>query len=377
MFLQDLSYADTMAGELADRFPPASFNQALTETLSDYADFVQADQKGWFHVEGGMSVVTNTMAARLKSTIWPQAGAISIDVSLSTPAVAMSLISDGRTIQVTTGGEKSSTNSYDMVFNTTALGPLQQVDLSGLNLDRDILDGIHASITTGLPKWPSTSTSAGGRVSTPMPTPCTAVAVSDLPLGFTVYPSWDNSDGTNVLIASCTWAQDASRMATLVPDYTDPSTPTPSYTGPITAVCLEGLVKLLAGPQEASTLKGLHGYYITHHAWAWSHDPCTCGAFALFGPGRFQNIYPKFQELLAISAHHAWISGALDSVLFSVTKFLAARSTESPDVATKALKLLVSDSNPDKKHFEKNERGEHPEGDERLAYWCAEASAMK
>lgn len=58
-------------------------------------------------------------------------------------------------------------------------------------------------------------------------------------------------------------------------------------------------------------------------------------------------------------------------------KFLAARSTESPDVATKALKLLASDSNPDKKHFEKNERGEHPEGDERLAYWCAEASAMK
>lgn len=58
-------------------------------------------------------------------------------------------------------------------------------------------------------------------------------------------------------------------------------------------------------------------------------------------------------------------------------KFLAARSTESPDVATKALKLISSDSNPDKKHFKKNKRSKHPEGNKRLAYWCAEASAMK
>lgn len=251
-----------------------------------------------------MSFVTDTMAARLKSTIWPQAGATSIDVSLSTPAVAMSLASDGRTIQVTTGGEKSSTNSYDMVFNTTALGPLQQMDLSGLNLDRDILDGIRAlsydratkvAINFNKRWWTGFYPNAdamhrGGGVSS-----------SDFPLGFTVYPSWDNGDGTNVLIASCAWAQDASRMAALVPDYTDPSTPTPSYAGPIAAVCLEGLVKLWAGRQEAPTLKDLHDYYITHYAWAWSHDLCTCGTFALFGPGRFQNIYPKFQELLANS----------------------------------------------------------------------------
>ena len=32
--------------------------------------------------------------------------------------------------------------------------------------------------------------------------------------------------------------------------------------------------------------------YQSHHAFNWTHDPYTSGAFALFGPGQFENYYP-------------------------------------------------------------------------------------
>ncbi|KAK3368356.1 L-amino acid oxidase [Podospora didyma] len=355
--IQNLTYAETKAGELADSY---NFN-----------DFIAASKKNWFRVEGGMSVVTDTMAACVKSTEWPpKTGGPSIDVTLSTPVLAMSLTPDGESIQVTTGGKALSTNSYDMVFNTTALGPLQHMDLSGLHLGRDILDGIRVL-----------SYDRATKVAVKFNTRC------DLPLGYTVYRSWDDGDGTNVLIVSYTWAQDAARMAALVPDYTNPSTPAPKFTDPIAALCLEGLVKLWQGKKGAPTLSELQGYYATHHAWAWSHDPYTCGAFALFGPGQFENVWPPLKLLhadsrLAIcgeasSVYHAGISGALDSAYFAVTTFLAERATKFPDMIDKAKKLVDSAFNLGPKPFENGGRILHPERDDVLARWCAPVSAMK
>ncbi|KAK4170627.1 hypothetical protein QBC36DRAFT_201026, partial [Triangularia setosa] len=125
--------------------------------------------------------------------------------------------------------------------------------------------------------------------------------------------------------------------------------------------------------------------------WAWEHDPYTCGAFALFGPGQLENLYPPFQELLAnsqlsicseaISVHHAWIYGALDSALFAVLTFLAKRSADSPEMQEKAQKLLYSHFNPDRKYLKEHpgadDRTVHPERDDRLAYWCAQVSPME
>jgi hypothetical protein len=374
-------------------WPPSStglFDQALTETLFDYIDFVLASKNKWYRVEGGMSVVTDKMEECINSTEWPEKGAASIDVAKSTPVVAMSLAPDQSTIQVTTSIANQSTRSYDMVFNTTALGPLQKMDLSGLNLDHDVLDGIRAlsydratkvAIKFNKRWWSGIypdvgSSQRGGGISS-----------SDLPLGFTVYPSWDDGPGTNVLIVSYTWAQDAARMSAMVPDFTNPPTSTPKFTDPIADVCLKGLVKLFQGREDAPSLGDLQSFYITHHAWAWSHDPYTCGAFALFGPGQFENVWPLFKVPLAnsrlaicgeaMSVHHAWISGALDSAFFSVTTFLAARATQYSDMADKAKKLLGSDFNPDKKLRGDRQRSEHPERDERLAYWCAKVAAIQ
>ena len=78
----------------------------------------------------------------------------------------------------------------------------------------------------------------------------------------------------------------------------------------------------------------LAGQYQAHHAWGWSRDPYTEGAFALFAPGQFKNLYPEFLAPLcgnklmicgeAMSAHHAWISGALDSAYNAVLSLATA-----------------------------------------------------
>lgn len=76
-----------------------------------------------------------------------------------------------------------------------------------------------------------------------------------------------------------------------------------------------------------------------YHAWAWSHDRWTGGAFALFGAGQFQNVYPAFMSLQAqghlalcgeaLSAHHAWISGAWASAYMQLMAFLKDRKQEN------------------------------------------------
>lgn len=73
-------------------------------------------------------------------------------------------------------------------------------------------------------------------------------------------------------------------------------------------------------------------YLGVHHAYSWTHDPTTAGAFALFGPGQFSNLYPYLTRPAADSkfhivgeasnARHAWIVGTLDSAYCAVYRFL-------------------------------------------------------
>jgi len=163
------------------------------------------------------------------------------------------------------------------------------------------------------------------------------VSGTDLPIGNVVYPSWNDGDtasGNNsqnyILMASYSWAQDATRMASLVKDYPSAST---DRDDPIVTLCLQNLAKLFGGPV---TYEYLRSKYVAHHAWSWSHDPWTAGAFALFGPGQFENIYKaSFTDWLcngkllicgeALSVHHAWISGAIDSAYIKTMQFTLSK----------------------------------------------------
>lgn len=72
--------------------------------------------------------------------------------------------------------------------------------------------------------------------------------------------------------------------------------------------------------------------YIEHHAFDWHNHEFSSGAYGKFGPGQFSNLYPaltcptadsRFHFVgEAVSAHHGWIVGALDSAHQAVINFL-------------------------------------------------------
>jgi monoamine oxidase len=323
-----------------------------------------------------MAVVPHAMQNLIKSANWPAQGSPQMSVTCQTPVIAM--IDDGTTIGVVTtdqSGQNPTQKTYNMVFNTTSMAALQRIDLQGLNLDDDILTGIRALSYDRATKvaikfktrwwYPfyQGSDKYGG------------VSTSDLPISNIVYPSWDDgNDQAAVLMVSYSWAQDAARMAALVPNYT--AAAPPQKTDAIVALCFENLVKLWASQQAAGgqqvTTAFLYDQYLSHHAWAWSHDPYTGGAFALFGPGQFENMYPPCVGLFcekkfamcgeALSAHHAWISGALDSAYLAVLTWLTAQGLITEAAALKASAFG-------------NGGGEHAaEVEETLIHWSVELS---
>ena len=278
------------------------------------------------------------MQKNLASTSWPFSGSKTVNVTFKSPVAALS--DKGSKISVTVAGKPPV--DYDMVFNTTPMGPFKEMDLQDVKLPDNILTGIRSlsydratkvAIKFSKPWWNQDPKKIYGGIST-----------SDLPISNVVYPSWnDGPDKQAVLIVSYCWAQDATRIASLIPDYTRV---TPSKNDQIVTLCLQNLVKLWSGQSHAPTFEELSKSYMTHHAWAWENDPWTGGAFALYGPGQFKNVYPQFQGLLcdhklalcgeALSAHHAWISGALDSAYLQMNHFLTAQGRTSDLAKLKA-----------------------------------------
>ncbi|KAK4692741.1 hypothetical protein P7C71_g4523, partial [Lecanoromycetidae sp. Uapishka_2] len=72
--------------------------------------------------------------------------------------------------------------------------------------------------------------------------------------------------------------------------------------------------------------------YLEHHAFDWHNHEYSSGAYGKFGPGQFSNLYtaltcPTADSRFhfvgeAVSAHHGWIVGALDSAHQAVINFL-------------------------------------------------------
>jgi monoamine oxidase len=321
-----------------------------------------------------MSTLTDKMNECIEDPKWIDDNPVSFKVKTKTPVVAMS--ESGDKIEVMLAGAKEP-ESYDMVFNTTAMGPLQRMDIEGLvpgfGLPEDqkkILTGIRTlsydrackvaiKFKTrwwkGMYKNSKTHNLFGG------------VSSTDLSISNVVYPSWDDGDKSAVLMASYSWAQDATRMGSLIPDY---SKQDPSIDDEVIKQSLQDLSKLWLKVDPTITVDFLRKQYVTHHAFAWSHDPYTGGAFALFGPGQFKYVYPEFQQLLcggkfaicgeALSPHHAWISGALDSAYLTLLRWLKHRGDID---GIEALR----------KSWFGGGKGEHPaEFDEDLMYWSVE-----
>lgn len=132
-----------------------------------------------------------------------------------------------------------------------------------------------------------------------------------------VYPSYGYEAKGGVLQIYC-WAQDAERMGALTDEER-------------VNECLKGIAYLYP---DADVYGSFAGYKPeeTTKTWFWDNH-AGGGAFALFGPGQFTNLYPtlltpEFDGLLNIageccSVHHGWIVGALDSAYNAVNNILS------------------------------------------------------
>ena len=276
-------------------------------------------------MEGGMHIVPNACASLIETPSGNYPG-----VPIQTGKQVIAIAYENGQFQVTLAD--GTCNSYAYVFNTTTMSCLYQMDISGLGLSEELYTGIRTlsydrsckvAIAFDHPWWDIYPATANGGTSS-----------TDLPIRTVVYPNWnDGEESPAVLIASYTWAQDASRMGALI---NNSSTPIKNPSDPLIQLVLSNLAKLWSSVQDGPSLQDLRNWYLEHHSWAWSHDPeAAGGAFALFGPGQFSQVYPHFQQGAcdnnffmcgeAVSAHHAWISGAIDSAGSAMLSWLAAK----------------------------------------------------
>ena len=140
-------------------------------------------------------------------------------------------------------------------------------------------------------------------------------------------------------------------MASLVTDLSSFDPHVRNKNDQVVQQCLKDLSLLWTPHDPSITVDHLKHLYLDHHAWAGSQNPRTAGAFALFAPGQFQNLYTQFTKPLcdgklmicgeAVSAHHAWISGALDSAYNAVLTW--AIKNNYADFETAILKTLFGD----------------------------------
>lgn len=142
------------------------------------------------------------------------------------------------------------------------------------------------------------------------------VAASDRSNRQIVYPSYGYAAKGGVLQIYC-WAQDAERLGAL----SDKER---------VNECLKGIQYMYP---EIDIYKSFAGYdpEVTTKTWFWDNH-AGGGAFALFAPGQFKNLYPtlltpEFDGCLNLageccSVHHGWIVGALDSAYNAVNNIL-------------------------------------------------------
>ncbi|TPX12414.1 uncharacterized protein E0L32_006826 [Thyridium curvatum] len=296
------------------------FDQAFSESVIDSFDFDNpVGDVNWFCIEGGTSLLVGAILKQMKGKVQinKRVEAITIDKHAQTEG----------NVAVKCAGEPSPRGGYSTVFSTTSLGCLARVDLRSLELhpsQKDAIRSLHyddsakVALKFKYPWWIVDSKITQG-----------GVASTDLPIRTCVYPSYNLHDGRDkeaVLLASYTWAQDATRIGSLVGGAQN----APSE-AELVELILQDLARLHAG--SGMTYDKIKSAYTgVHHAFSWTHDPFTSGAFALFGPGQFSNLYPylsrpaaqaKFHIVgEASSAHHAWIVGSLDSACAAVYRFL-------------------------------------------------------
>lgn len=337
------------------------YDQSLTEAALETIDFevpaedVADTNKHWWCVDGGAQSIAKTMLQKIKHqyAITYSTQVVGMNANIERDSKGNVIFKGGMELDLKDPVNRDPLESkeYFVVFNSATLGATNRMDLSKAGLLWDTKQSIRclnygASCKVGIKfktAWwrkPPFNITQGG------------VARTDLSLQVCVYPSYnideklDPVDQPAVLLVSYTWGQTAQRLAALIASKSrnEPRDPEDKKCknevlqeeeAELREVILRDLAYLHAEKMKRSndskdkafndTHDLIRKEYVEHHAYDWYHDPHMAGAFAYFGPGQFSELYPSITKPNALgrlyfvgeaaSAHHAWVVGALESVI--------------------------------------------------------------
>lgn len=234
---------------------------------------------------------------------------------------------------ITVGGQ---TKSYNAVFNSVPLGCMRRMDLRKLPLTygtKQALRSLNYGSSTKVAMrfnnmwWRDQPFNIKG-----------GLAKTDLPLRVCVYPSYNLDDpisGGGVLLCSYCWSQDADRMGALI----DNDGSDTEKLEKLKELLIHNLTLLhcktgLDYDHVRELIVGKDGKNLQEmHAFDWTRNELSTGAFAYFGPGQFKDMLPDLVSTdgrhivigEAASAHHAWVVGALESAVRGVYQFVCQR----------------------------------------------------
>ncbi|KAF8475407.1 amine oxidase [Gautieria morchelliformis] len=292
------------------------FDLSLAEAVMDSLDFdfPQKDVK-WSCIHGGAQKIALGMAATLGPAGQPIFGKrvtrIALSRSKDWPPKILASVHDEHTPR-----------SYNHIVSTIPLSALRMVDTEGCDLSYALKTGMRmleygGSVKVGIQftdRWWE-PTHQGG------------VSKTDRQTRVVVYPSYGigDSDSGATMLVSYTWGQDALRQGALVQG------PHSTAESILLKLILQDLSAMHEIPYD--TLKNKVKAF---HEWNWYGDAFTVGAWAAFGPGQFNTLYPEVTKpaahgLLhfageATSVNHAWVAGALDSAYRCVMQIVSSHS---------------------------------------------------
>ncbi|EXF84028.1 flavin containing amine oxidoreductase [Colletotrichum fioriniae PJ7] len=321
------------------------YDQSLTEAVLESIDFYITDDNAkakeindnWFCIDGGAQKIAEEMRKKMKnqSAINFNTQVVGMDANLE----LNERVTKSMTVMLrdSVTGKSLRPRDYFTVFSSATLGSMNRMDLSKAGLLWDTKQAIRclgygASCKVGIkfktPWWQKEpyNIDQGG------------LARTDLAPQVCVYPSYninkdvDPRDEPAVLLVSYTWGQTAQRLASLIASKSRGKSNADILREEteLKEVMLRDLAFLHTDDHNDKkklndTLEELNKQYLEHHAYDWYHDPHMAGAFAYFGPSQFSELYPAITKPNAggqlyfvgeaASAHHAWVVGALESVV--------------------------------------------------------------
>ncbi|KLP10574.1 related to L-amino-acid oxidase [Fusarium fujikuroi] len=338
------------------------YDQSLTECVLEELDFATPKSidgqptNYWWCIDGGAQTIAHRMARMIKQPVQYNSQVVAIDAQVEERKKRKPEDFTSMKLRINKN-QVVKEKEYFAVFNSTTLGALQRMDLK----DADLLWGTKQAIRA---LGYGASCKVGIKFETawwqkpPFNIKKGGIAHTDLPLRACVYPSYniESNEGQDwdpnkpaVLLCSYTWGQDAQRIGSLI------SPQTPKNEEQLLSVLLHDLAQLHSKQSDYTydqLLALLKDQYQDHHAYDWYRDENMSGAFAYFGPSQFSNMWSEiikpnaYGQLYLIgeasSSHHAWIVGALESVIRAVYLMFEGLQKQDPDNAAykKAIELL-------------------------------------